>query len=298
MLYDIIIIGGGPAGLTAGIYGGRAGKKVALITGIFTGGQAALTAKIENYSGHLDIDGFSLTYTMRQQAERFGVEFIEGSVSAVMLEGETKKVIVDGDNDFLSKTVILAMGTTTRKLGLPNEEALTGQGVSYCATCDGGFFRNKTVIVNGGGDTAVTDALYLENIAKEVYLVHRRKEFRAASVLVERLKNSSVKTVLESVVQELKGEPLSSVIVKNVVTSELTEIAADGIFIAIGSTPNTQLIKGQVELDGHGYIITDMHMRTSLKGVFAAGDIRVTPLRQIITACSDGAVAAESAAAY
>ncbi|MFA5449471.1 MAG: FAD-dependent oxidoreductase [Clostridia bacterium] len=293
MLYDIIVIGAGPAGLTAGIYGGRAGKKVAVIGGMYMGGQAALTDKIENYSGHLSVDGFTLTYTMREQAEAFGAEFIDGEVTEVKLKGKVKSVVVDGAKKLSATSVILAMGTQTRKLGLANEDALIGQGVSYCATCDGGFFKGKTVVVNGGGDTAVTDALYLSNIASEVYLVHRRKEFRAAHALIKRLNATNVKVVLDSVVSKLKGEPLAAITVKNVNTGEEQDIASDAIFVAIGATPNTDLVKGQVKLDENGYIITNKNMKTNLAGVFAAGDVRRTPLRQVITACADGAIAAE-----
>lgn len=295
MKYDIVIIGGGPAGLTAGLYAGRAGKKTAIISGVFTGGKAALTEKIENYSGYMSIDGFTLTYTMRQQAENAGAEIIEGEVASLDLLSEEKKVTLMDGTELFAGAVILAMGTNNKKLGVAGEDELTGRGVSYCATCDGGFFKNKRVVVNGGGNTAVTDALYLKNIAKEVSIIHRRGEFRAAKVLVDRLYQSGVNIVLNSVITALQGEPLSSVIVKNVLTGEEKEILADGLFVAIGASPNNSLIQGVVNLNEHGYVVTDHRMRTNIKGVFAAGDIRDTPLRQVITACADGAIAAESA---
>jgi thioredoxin reductase (NADPH) len=293
-MYDILILGGGPAGLTAAIYAGRAGKKTAVVHGPLPGGAIALTEKIENFSGYEDIDGFSLTYKMKEQAERFGAEMLDGTAVETGLRAAVKWVVLDDGRRLEASKVILATGTQNRKLGLENEGLLTGRGLSYCATCDGNFFRGQTVVVNGGGDTAVTDALYLSKIAKTVYLVHRRKEFRAAAVLTERLNDANVIPVTDSVICGLKGVPLQSVKVKNVLTGETRDIEANGLFVAIGTTPNTDFARGQVYLDESGYIITDIHMRTNLAGVYAAGDVRVTPLRQVITACADGAIAAES----
>lgn len=293
--YDIIIAGSGPAGLTAGIYAARAGKRAAVI-GASVGGAAALTHLIENYSGVPATDGFSLGYIMQRQAADFGAVIMQEDIAQFDLSGDVKTVTLSGGGVLTAKAVILATGTRHRKLGLPNEDALTGGGVSYCATCDGNFFRGQTVIVNGGGDTAVTDALYLAGIAKEVYLVHRRQGFRAAQILVDRLKSSNVKLVLDSVITSLNGDPLKSVTVKNTVTNQETEIMATGLFVAVGTIPNSALFKEQVETDAGGYVITDAHMRTNLPGVYAAGDIRVTPLRQVITACADAAIAATTAA--
>jgi thioredoxin reductase (NADPH) len=201
-------------------------------------------------------------------------------------------VFTEGGEEFSAENIILCMGTKSRKLGLPNEADLIGQGVSYCATCDGFFFRNKTVVVAGGGDTAITDALYLSKIAKKVYLVHRRVAFRAQAALVEKLTNTNVELVLDSTITELIGEPLKTVVIKNVVTGDEMQIEANGLFVAIGTDPNTSLLAGQIKLDDQGYIITDENMQTSLEGVYAAGDIRMKNLRQVITACADGAIAA------
>ncbi len=288
--YDLIIVGGGPAGLTAGIYAARGGLKTVII-GAMPGGQAALTEKIENYAGFEPVDGITLTSKMQAQAEGFGVEYVYATVIDFDLE---QKCVTTEDGDvYRADALILAMGAKSRKLDLEGEDLLVGQGVSYCATCDGGFYRGKTVAVVGGGDTALTDALYLSNLAKKVYLIHRRQGFRAAKILVDRIKESGVELVLDATVTELIGAPLRAIRVKNVVDGSVREIEADGIFIAVGTVPNTEGLKG-LRLE-NGYIPTDARMQTELEGVYAAGDIRVTPLRQVITACADGAVAAESA---
>jgi|AGTN01.3.fsa_nt_gi Thioredoxin reductase len=293
--YDIIIVGGGPAGLTAGIYAGRAGKRAAIIGGLFPGGRAALTEKIENFSGVLEIDGFGLTYKMKEQAEKFGAEFIDGEAAFFDFSNKEKKIILEDGRELSSPAIIIATGTTSRKLGVENEDKLVGRGISYCATCDGGFFKNKVVAVVGGGDTAVTDALYLKNLAKEVWLIHRRPVFRATESLASRLAAAGVKCLMESEVIALKGEPLEAISVLNVKTGEITEIKANGLFVAIGSIPNTKQLEGKLDLDSYGYIKTDGRMRTSVEGVYAAGDVRTTPLRQVITACADGAVAVTEA---
>lgn len=294
MNYDVIIIGGGPAGLTAGIYASRGGLNTAIISGLYTGGQAALTEKIENFSGYKEIDGFTLTYNMRSQAESFGVNFIEGSVTDLDLSGAVKSIKLDSGEEFTSGNVILAMGASNRKLGIENEDNLIGKGVSYCATCDGGFFRKKAVAVVGGGDTAVTDALYLKRLCSKVYLIHRRQGFRAAKVLVDRLVPNGIELILDSTVTKLNGEPLESITVKNKITGETKDLEVSGVFVAVGTVPNTELLQGKVQLNEKGYILTKPDMQTDVEGVYAAGDIRETPLRQVITACADGAIAANS----
>jgi thioredoxin reductase (NADPH) len=296
-MYDIIIVGSGPAGLTAGIYAGRAGKKALIVEGFWRGGAVTLTELVENYSGFKAIDGYSLSEKMREQAESFGVEFLAESVNKFNLTNEKKSILTESSKEIFAKKVILCMGTESRRLGLESELKLMGRGVSYCATCDGFFFKNKTVAVNGGGDTALTDAIYLSNICKKVYLIHRRQGFRANAKLIEKLNESGVKIILDSVVSELNGDPLESLTIRNILNDELFEIKTDGLFVAIGTTPRTELLKGQIALDESGYIITNESMQTSLAGVYAAGDIRKKELRQIITACSDGAIAATNAAA-
>lgn len=292
--YDVIIIGGGPAGFTAGIYASRGGLKTILFTGAQPGGQAALTHKIENYSGVIDAEGFGLVSTMMEQASTFGCEISYASVTEVDFSGDEKKIVTD-EGDYSAPTVIIATGAKNRLIGLENEEALIGQGVGFCATCDGGFFKDKPVAVNGGGDTALTEALYLSNICSEVYLIHRRQGFRAAQILVDRVRaNEKIKLVLDSTVTKLNGKPLSSVEATNKVTGEVKEIKVDGLFVAIGNLPNTDIFKDKIELNQGGYIVTNEKMETNVKGVYAAGDVRVTPMRQVITACADGAIAANS----
>ncbi|MCL2629908.1 MAG: thioredoxin-disulfide reductase [Firmicutes bacterium] len=291
MTYDVIIIGSGPAGLTAGIYATRGGKKALIIEGGNRGGAIILTDIIENYSGFKHIDGFTLAENMREQAELFGTEFLSDTVTEYRLDGVKKSVVTELNGEIFAKNIILCMGTESRRLGLANEDKLIGRGVSYCATCDGFFFKNKTVVVNGGGDTALTEAMYLKKICKEVYLVHRRHGFKASAVLAKRLLDSGVKLVLDSVIEKLNGEPLKSITVKNVVSGETKEIETDGLFVAIGTIPRTELLKGKIDLNESGYIITDEDMKTNIAGVFGAGDIRQKSLRQVITACADGAIA-------
>lgn len=291
-MYDILILGGGPSGLTAGIYAARGGLRAIIIENKGIGGQAAITPEIENYPGIESVDGFSLTETMRKQAESFGVEFAFDTVLSAELS-ENVKTVKTQNGSFEGKYVILACGAQPKKTGLAREDELLGRGVSYCATCDGGFFRNKPVAVVGGGNTAVEDALYLERFASEVYLIHRRDELRASKILADRIKKSSVKLLWDSVVEELDGTPLSGIIIKNVKTNAVSSISVKGLFVAIGQTPSTALFEG-ITLDDSGYIVTDDRLETNIKGVYAAGDIRSKRLRQIVTACADGAVAVDS----
>lgn len=298
MKYDVIIIGGGPAGFTAGIYAARGGLRTILFTGSQPGGQAALTHKIENYSGVVDVEGFTLVSTMMEQAGNFGCEISFASVLDVNLAGEEKVVITD-EGEYITSTVIVATGAKNRRMGLENEESLIGKGISFCATCDGSFFKDRPVAINGGGDSALTEALYLSNMCSKVYLIHRRQGFRAAQILVDRVRsNKKISLVLDSTVTALNGDPLNSLEVTNKVTGEKQNIAVDALFVAIGNIPNTDIFKGQLDLNEGGYIRTNEKMETNIEGVYAAGDVRITPMRQVITACADGAIAANSAIEY
>lgn len=297
--YDLIIIGGGPAGFTAGIYAARGGVSTAIFTGMQPGGQAALTDKIENYSGVKDAEGYLLVNTMMEQAIGFGSEVFYSTIEDVDFSGDEKILKADDGNIYASKAVIIATGAKNKLIGLENEKDLIGRGVSFCATCDGGFFKNKVVAVNGGGDTALTEALYLANICSEVYLIHRRQGFRAAQVLVDRLyKNTKIKLLLDSTVTALEGDPLEKIQVTNKKTGKIQEISVSALFVAVGYSPNTDLFKGKIKLDEREYLPTNVKMETDIKGVYAAGDVRDTPMRQVITACADGAIAANSALDY
>ena len=293
-MYDVIILGAGPAGLTAGIYAARGGLNAVIVESKAVGGQAALTAEIENYPGFESVSGFELVSLMQAQCERLGVAFVYDNPVNVSGDGNIKSVETAYSGVLEARAVILATGAMPRTLGLPRESALMGGGVSYCATCDGAFFKGKAVAVVGGGNTAAEDALYLEKFASSVTLIHRRDALRADAILAKRIAESTVKVAWDSVVTQLNGEnKLSSVTLKNVKTGELSDLPVSGLFVAVGQTPATEGLKG-VELDG-GYIVTDEEMHTSLPGVFAAGDVRKKTLRQVVTATADGAIAAESA---
>lgn len=293
-MYDLIILGAGPAGLTAGIYAARGGLNAVIVESKAVGGQAALTAEIENYPGFASVSGYELVSLMQAQCEALGVSFVFDAPVALALEGDVKRVETAYSGTLEARAVILAMGALPRTLGIERESELMGGGVSYCATCDGAFFRGKPVAVVGGGNTAVEDALYLEKFASEVYLIHRRDALRADAILADRVKNSGVHIVWDSVVTALEGDKkLQSVTLKNVKSGDTSSLAVNGLFVAVGQKPATEGLTG-VELDG-GYIVTDSEMRTSLPGVFAAGDVRKKTLRQVVTAAADGAVAAESA---
>ncbi len=284
-MYDVIVCGSGAAGLTAAIYCARSGLKT-LIIGEMIGGQTLNAHKIENYPGIIEIDGFSLMENFRQQAEKSGAEMQTAQITQINLQG--KKV-----NGIAGKTIILAMGAKHRSLGLEKEAELTGRGISYCAACDGNFFRGKTVAVVGGGNTAVSDAIYLSNICQKVIIIHRRSEFRAEKSLVEMLKKcKNIELVLDSTVQALLEQDGKLI---GIHTQQKT-IPCDGLFIAIGTVPNTQLIEHQIRLENG--VPVNMFMETSIPGVFAAGDITDTNQKQVITAAGDGAKAAKSVLSY
>ncbi|NLY10826.1 MAG: thioredoxin-disulfide reductase [Firmicutes bacterium] len=298
-MYDVLILGGGPAGLTAGIYAARSNLKVLIIEKGMPGGQMQNTLGIENYPGIKSISGAELSDKMHQQVLEVGAEFVVGNVTKVELEGELKKVYV-GDTEYTGKTVILATGAHPRYLDVPGEKEFAGMGVSYCATCDGAFYRNRDIVVVGGGDSAVEESVYLTQFAKTVKIVHRRDTLNAQPILQERaFKNEKIEFIWNSEVVEILGDKVvTGVKIRNRETNEITELPVQGVFIYIGFIPNTTYLKETNLLNEWGYLITDNRMRTTIPGVFGAGDMRDTPLRQIITAASDGAIAAISAYNY
>ena len=299
-IYDIIVIGGGPAGYAAALYAARAGFDTVLLERMAAGGQMALTGEIDNYPGFEEgVDGFTLSMKMQQGAERFGVKTEYAEAAAVELSGDIKKVQTTG-GEFLGKAVIIAAGANPRELGLPGEQELTGRGVHYCAHCDGRFYKDKTVVVVGGGNSAASDALYLSRLAKKVYVVHRRDTLRATKVYHDPLlKAENVEFLWNSTVSALLAdERLTGIQVKDVQTGASRELACDGGFVSIGRKPATDFLAGAVELDALGYVVADESTRTNTAGVYAAGDVRTKPLRQIVTAVSDGAVAVHYAEEY
>ena len=299
-IYDIIIIGGGPAGYTAALYASRAGLDTLVIEKMSVGGQMTLTGDIENYPGFADgIDGFTLGMNMQSAAERFGAHTEYAEVRSIDPQNTVKEVKTD-DAVFYAKALILAMGASPRKLGIERENELTSRGVHYCAHCDGRFYKDKTVIVVGGGNSAVSDALYLSRIAKKVILVHRRDTLRATKIYHEPLKNAdNIEFLWNSQIIKFIGETkLSGAVVKNALDSKETKIDCDAVFISIGRRPDTDILSGTVALDENGYVIADESTKTNISGVFAAGDLRTKTLRQIVTATADGAVAAYFAEEY
>ena len=294
MLYDVIVIGGGPGGYTAALYAARANLSVAILEKLSPGGQMGTTDVIDNYPGFPQgVNGFELAMQMKEGAERFGAQTQLAEVTQVELAGQVKTIHTSG-GDYQARTVVLATGAHPRELGLPGERELRGRGVSYCATCDGMFYRGKTVVVVGGGNTAVSDVLYLSRLCEKVYLVHRRDALRASKVYLDPLqKAENVEFVWDSEVKQLlRDQAVTGVRVRNKKTGEERDIPCAGVFVAVGYLPNTQLYRGQVELDEAGYVLADETTQTNLPGVFAVGDLRKKPLRQVVTAASDGAVAA------
>lgn len=291
-LYDVAIIGGGPGGYSAALYCARSGYSVLVVEKLSPGGQMATTGMVDNYPGFDDgIDGFELGEKMKKGADRFGVDSAFEEVISVDLRAQPKQIETTG-GIVHARAVILATGAYPREAGLPEEPALRGRGVAYCATCDGMMYKDKTVVVLGGGNSAVADALYLSKICRKVYLVHRRDELRASKVYMNALGQSGIEFVWNSrAVRILHEKKVTGIAVEDVKTGAKTEIACDGIFVAIGRVPDTALFKGQVDMDQTGYLIADESTRTNLPGVYAVGDLRVKPLRQIVTAASDGAVA-------
>ena len=298
MVYDIVIIGGGPAGLTAGIYVKRAMLNAVLLEKMGIGGQIIVTDKVENFPGFLEISGADLAAKFEEQARKFGLE-MKGMAEVDSIEDKGNiKIIKTTEGDIETKSVIIASGTTPKRLGAKGEIELTGRGVSYCATCDGFFFKEKEVVVIGGGDSAITEAIYLTKMAKKVTVVHRRNELRAEKINQEHaFSNPKISFIWDSVLEEIVGKNVvEKVVLKNLKTNVTSEVKTDGVFIYVGLIPNTKF--ADVKKDEWGFVIANAKMETSVKGIFVAGDCRVTPLRQIATAVGDGAIAAVSAERY
>ncbi|NLM70249.1 MAG: thioredoxin-disulfide reductase [Firmicutes bacterium] len=299
-MYDLAILGGGPSGLTAGMYAGRANLKTIVVDKGLPGGQMQNTLEIENYPGYKSITGPQLSELYYEHMLEFGAEWRQAEVVDVDLAGSVKKIILAGGETITAKALIIATGTQPKKLNVPGERELAGRGVSYCATCDGAFFRNKHVIVVGGGDSAVEEGIFLTRFAAQVTIVHRRDQLRAAPILQQRaFANDKIRFVWDTIVEEIVGENrVTQVKLKNMKTGEVSHLDADGVFIYIGYLPNTGFLQATGLLNANGYIDTDGTMATKIPGVFAAGDVRETYLRQIVTAAGDGAVAAMSAYHY
>lgn len=291
--YDIAIIGGGPAGYTSALYAGRAGYKAVVFEKASPGGQMGITSSIENYPGYEAVEGFELAMKMQAQAEKFGANIVYEAVTSLELDDKIKIVRTDS-TEFAVKAVVLAMGAKPRLLGVQGEREYSGRGVSYCATCDGMFFRGKTVVVNGGGDTAFEDALYLSNICSKVILVHRRDSYRAAPSQVKKAEaRENIEFIKNANISEVIGDGkfVTAVKLTDVNTGAETTVDCSGIFVAVGRIPETSLVQGKLDLDNSGYVVADESTKTSVEGVFAAGDVRTKALRQIVTACADGAMA-------
>ena len=299
-VYDTVIIGAGPAGCSAALYASRAGLDTALIEKYSPGGQMALTGDIDNYPGFEEgVDGFTLGMKMHKGAERFGITTLYGEITGVDFSDKIKK-LTTSSGEIFAKTVIIASGAKARELGVENEKNLIGKGVHYCAHCDGNFYRNKTVVVVGGGNSAAADALYLSRLAEKVYVVHRRDTLRATKIYHEPLmKAENVEFLWNSTVEEFITElRVKGVRIKDTVTGEMKDVPCDGVFVSIGRDPMTEFLKGAVDLDERGYVIADETTKTNIDGVFAAGDVRTKALRQVVTAVADGAVAVHFAEEY
>ena len=299
-IYDMIIVGGGPAGYTAALYASRAGLNTLLIEKMSVGGQMALTDVIDNYPGFPEgIDGFTLGMNMQASAERFGAKTEYAEVTSLELNGDIKKITTTS-GDFLAHTVVIATGADPRELGIKGEKELIGRGLHYCAHCDGRFYKGKTVMVVGGGNSAAADALYLSNLAEKVYVVHRRDTLRATKIYhAPLMKAQNVEFIWNSVVDSyILDTKIVGAKVRNVLTDESQDVMLDGIFVSIGREPNTSIFAGQIELDKSGYVVADETTKTNISGVFAVGDVRTKHLRQVVTAVADGAVAVHFAEEY
>lgn len=293
-IYDVVIIGGGPGGYSAALYCARSGMAVLVLEKLSAGGQMATTGQVDNYPGFEDgIDGFELGEKMKKGADRFGAETAFEEVTGVDLAAAPKKIMTTG-GEILAKTVVIATGALPRELGLPEEKKLRGRGVAYCAVCDGMRYKDKTVVVSGGGNSAAEDALFLSKICKKVYLVHRRDSLRASMVYQNALKDSPVEFVWNSRIASILHEKkVTGVRLADVKSGEERDLPCDGVFVAIGRVPDTTVFEGQIDRDAQGYIIADETTKTNVPGVFAVGDVRTKPLRQIVTAAADGAVASK-----
>ncbi|MGZ4106432.1 MAG: thioredoxin-disulfide reductase [Tumebacillaceae bacterium] len=299
-LYDVLIIGGGPSGMTAGLYAGRANLKVAMIERGMPGGQASTTHLIENYPGVESVGGPDLSMIMYKQAQDFGVEMITAEVEKIENPEAKIKKVITSRGEYLTKTIILSTGAQPKLLGVPGEEELRGRGVSYCATCDGAFFREKELVVVGGGDSAVEEGIYLTRHASKVTIIHRRDQLRAQKILQDRaFANEKINFIWDTVVESIEGEgKVQKVRIKNNKTGETGEYPCDGVFIYVGMEPNTKFFADLPVLNENGYVVTNSKMETKIPGIFGAGDVRDTVLRQVVTATSDGAIAAFYAGHY
>lgn len=294
-IYDVIIIGGGPGGYTAALYCARACMSTLVLEKLSAGGQMATTSQVDNYPGFEDgVDGFDLGEKMKLSAERFGAETVLGEVRFLQLNGSIKTV-VSSEGTFKSKTVIVATGASPRQMGVEGEEGLIGRGVAYCATCDGMFYKDRNVLVVGGGNSAVADALFLSKICKSVTIVHRRDSLRATKTYLRPLERAeNIKILWDSKISHIDyGEVVNGAEIENIKTGIKSYLPCDGIFVAVGRIPNTDLVNGQIDLDPQGYIVADESTKTNLPGVYAVGDVRTKALRQIITAAADGATASK-----
>ncbi len=292
--YDVLIIGGGPAGLAAAIYASRAGLRYALVEQGFPGGQVLNTSEVDNYPGFPEISGMDLGMKWMEHAQKLGMQQIMEEVTDLEV-GEDIKVVRTFGGEYTTKNILFCTGAAPRMLGVPGEDRLRGKGVSYCATCDGAFFRNQKTAVIGGGDTAVSDAIYLSALCQEVFLIHRRDRLRAADYLCKKVQmKENIHILWNSQVREIQGEERVSSLLVSDTEGQEKRLEVAGAFIAVGIQPNSGLLKGKVDTDSAGYILTNDHMETSIRGVYAAGDVRKKFLRQIITAAADGAVAIES----
>ena len=299
-IYDMLILGGGPAGYTAALYAARAGLDTLLIERMSAGGQMALTGEIENYPGFDEgVDGFTLGMKMQNAAEKFGAKTEYDEVTEVDFSGKIKKVRTVG-GEFFGKTVVISTGANPRELGVNGESELVGRGVHYCAHCDGRFYKDKTVAVIGGGNSAVSDALYLSRLAKKVYLIHRRDSLRAEKIFEEALKNAdNIEIFWNSTVEDfITDGRVTGLKLISTQSEKVSEIECDGVFVSIGRKPATDFLQGVVALDKNGYIVADESTKTGIDGVYAVGDVRTKPLRQIVTAAADGAVAVHFAEEY
>lgn len=299
MIYDIVIVGAGPAGMTAALYALRAGKKTLLLEAASYGGQIVQSRMVENYPGTPEIGGYELAEQMMRQLRLLNVELRSARVERITRDGENYRLLISGEEIF-TRTVILATGVGHRKLNVPGEEDFIGRGVSFCATCDGMFFRRREVAVVGGGNTAVQDALVLAELCSKVYLIHRREEFRAEAYLMERLRKSeNIELVTNTVVDSISGEPMHMALrLRNVKTEEACDLTVAGLFEAVGVLPQNAAFADVVELDADGYIVAGEDCKTTSPGIFAAGDCRTKQIRQLTTATADGTVAALAATAY
>ena len=297
--YELIIIGGGPAGLAAGLYAARARMKTLCLERLTPGGALALTEDVENYPGFRAITGPDLVEKMLEHAKDFGMELSYSDANSIELDG-TDRIVHTDEGPFVAKAVLIASGAKINKLGVPGEEEFAGRGVSYCAVCDGAFFRDQDVVVVGGGDAAIDEGLYLTRLVETVTVIHRRDQLRASKILQERaFANEKVSFMWEMVVREIHGDGMvKEVLLENVKTAEQSVHPTDGVFVYIGSKPNTDFVKGLVEMDEAGHIITDLHMQTSVPGIYAAGDVRIDSYRQAVTAGGDGCTAALAAEKY